>query len=67
VSYVRHDKRGFSVARFSGMIGLDSRCIALRCLAELGYFLKLLQTITAKTVASPYFAANDFAFAYAKA
>ena len=28
---------------------------------------KLLHTLTGKTVASPYFAADDFAFAYAKA
>jgi len=26
-----------------------------------------LETLTAKSVASPYFAANDFEFAYAKA
>ncbi len=47
------------------MTGLDNNCRKLMCEAELEYFFKLLQTLTGKSVASPYFAANDFDFAYA--
>ncbi len=49
------------------MTGLDNDSTRLMREAELEYFLKLLQTLTGKSVASPYFTANDFAFAYAKA
>ena len=40
---------------------------ALEARSRSGTLLKKSQNITAKSVLSPFFAANDFAFAYAKA
>ncbi len=49
------------------MIGLDEEIFEFRAGWKSEDFPKTSETITAKTVASPYFTANDFAFAYARA
>ncbi len=49
------------------MPGLDNRATTLDARSSSVDLLKNLQITTGKSVASPYFSANEFAFAYAKA
>lgn len=56
-----------SVVCFRGMNCLDNGLWARSSEVRDQNSLHKLETLTGKTVASPYFAANDFAFAYAKA
>ena len=51
----------------TGMPGFDDETVSAMREVEAGIFLKISQTITAKSVASPYFSANQFSFAYANA
>ncbi len=50
-----------------GVLGIDNEDTFRKRVVADPTCVKIWKTITAKTVASPYFTANDFAFAYAKA
>ena len=50
-----------------GMPGFDSGTAGAMREVEAGIFLKISHPITAKSVASPYFSANQFSFSYARA
>ncbi len=49
------------------MPGFDNETVCAMREVAVGICLKISQNITAKSVTSPYFSANQFSFAYAKA